>query len=298
MLKIIIYIIFTSTLLFSQSAGNSGLSFLKLGFGARNIAMGDAGNAASNDVTALFYNPAKLSGNSSGEIMLMHNEWIEGVRSEILGAKAEIFGLPFALGLNVTSISDIEIRTGPGLPEATFNANYFFGSLSTGFEVINNFDFGISFKYLYEGLLADESTGYGFDLGINYRTDIQGLNVAAVIKNLGSMSELRNESTKLPAEIRAGPAYSFSLENSKFSFVTALEFQKYLDADDSHFLFGAEVLYDNLIALRGGYQTGFISKEFTAGMGLIWGMLNFDYAFTPFMLGFGAGHSISLNFKF
>ena len=31
--------------MFAQSAGNTGLSFLKYGFGARNIAMGDAGTA-------------------------------------------------------------------------------------------------------------------------------------------------------------------------------------------------------------------------------------------------------------
>ena len=61
-MKKIILLIFCISILpisiFSQSAGSSGLSFLKFGFGARNVAMGDAGAAASNDVTSLFYNPA------------------------------------------------------------------------------------------------------------------------------------------------------------------------------------------------------------------------------------------------
>ena len=79
------------TSLLAQTAGNSGLSFLKLGFGARNIALGDAGTALSTDVTALFYNPAALAINPASEIMLMHNEWIQDVRSEILGARTLIF---------------------------------------------------------------------------------------------------------------------------------------------------------------------------------------------------------------
>jgi len=56
-MKTIVTLIIFSTLTFSQSAGNSGLSFLKFGFGARNIAMADAGTAASNDLTALFIIP-------------------------------------------------------------------------------------------------------------------------------------------------------------------------------------------------------------------------------------------------
>ena len=92
MKKQILYIILLSfTSLLAQSAWNSGLSFLKLGFGARNIAIGDAGTALSSDVTSLFYNPAALALNPASEIMLMHNEWIQDVRSEILGARTVIF---------------------------------------------------------------------------------------------------------------------------------------------------------------------------------------------------------------
>ncbi len=133
MKKFFILFLISVTSVFAQSAGNSGLSFLKIGFGARNIAMGDVGTTVSNDVSSLFYNPARLAGNTGNEILLMHNQWIQDVRSELLGAKTNLFGLPFALGLNVTNIGNIEVRTKPGDPLTTFDANYFFGSLSTGF---------------------------------------------------------------------------------------------------------------------------------------------------------------------
>ena len=296
--KILSIALISFTFVNAQSAGNTGLSFLKFGFGARNIAMGDAGTSASNDLTALFYNPAKLNINSDNEILVMHNEWIQDVRSEVLGAKTNIFGLPFAFGFNITSVSDIQLRTKAGEPDALFDANYFYGSISTGFEVYENIFTGITAKYLYEGLLSDEATGYGFDLGLFYKTEMEGLTFSGVVKNLGSMNKLRSEETKLPSEIRIGPAYNFDLGENKFDAIVAGEFQKYLDTDDIHFNLGGELLYDNLLALRGGYQTGFESKGFTAGLGLMWGSLKFDYAFLPFSLGLGNANLFSVQIKF
>ncbi len=296
--QLLLLLLLTTTVAYSQSAGNTGLSFLKYGFGARNIAMGDAGTALSNDLTNLFYNPAKLALTDGSEVLFMHNEWIQDVRSEVVGAKTTIFGLPFALGFNVTSIDGIEYREIPGEPITTFNANYFFGSLSTGFFVTDEISMGLSFKYLYEGILNDEATGFGFDFGINYVLPYEGVTASIVLKNVGSMNELRNESTKLPAEVRIGTAYTYSLEDTKFDFTGGVEFQKYLNTEDNHFNFGAEVLYNKLIAVRAGYQSGFESRGFTTGAGLMWGNLKFDYAFLPFNLGLGSANLFSLQFKF
>jgi hypothetical protein len=284
--------------LFAQSAGNTGLSFLKFGFGARNIAMGDAGSVASNDMTALFYNPARLTQSIDNEAMFMHSEWIQDVRSEVGGVKWNMFNLPFAVGFNVTSVKDIEARVRPGDPDTKFSWNNFFGSLSTGFNILENLDAGITIKYLYEGVLNDEAKGFGFDIGTNYLTSIKGLSVAAVLRNLGSMNNLRKESTVLPTEIRAGGKYQFGLEESKFDFIVAGEFQKYLDTDDIHFNLGGDIVYNKLIALRLGYQSGYESRDFTGGIGLMWGSLKFDYAYLPFSLGFGNANLFSIQFKF
>jgi hypothetical protein len=284
---------------FPQSAGNSGLSFLKFGFGARNIAMGDAGTSISNDVTAQFYNPAKLADNYDSELIFMHNEWIQDVRSEVFGAKSVLFGLPIAIGFNVTNISDIPIRkTSMPEPESTFDANYFFGSISTGFNLLEDISLGATAKYLYEGLFTDEATGYAFDFGLNHRTQLKGLSLSMVIKNIGSMNSLRNEETKLPAEFRVGPSYIVNSEDSDFEITIATELQKYFDTNDIHLNFGTEIVYNKLIALRGGYQSGYISKDYTAGLGLFWGNLKLDYAFLPFSFGLGNANLFSLQLKF
>ncbi len=298
MYKTTLLIIIAASLMFPQSAGNTGLSFLKLGFGARNVAMGDAGSGTANDVTALNYNPANLAGIENTQLTFMHNSWIQDIRSELGGVKFNLFSLPFAIGFNVTTISDIQIREIAGDPISTFNANYFSGSLSTGFFLSDNLAFGTTIRYLYEGILNDEGEGFGFDFGLRYKTNIDGLFASAVIKNLGSMSPLRNEKTKLPSEIRIGPAYQFSFSDNLFKMSTAGEFQKYLDTDDIHFNLGAEVLYNDIFAVRAGYQTGYISKGLTVGAGIHWGNLIFDYALSPLSIGLGTGNSISLSFSF
>ena len=91
---IVAFIIVLSTIsVYSQTAGNSGLSFLKFGFGARNISMGDAGTALSNDLTSLFYNPAKLVFTDESEVMFMHNEWIQAVSYTHLRAHETVLDL-------------------------------------------------------------------------------------------------------------------------------------------------------------------------------------------------------------
>lgn len=301
-MKNLLTIIFlASSIAMAQSAGNSGLSFLKFGFGARNIAMGDAGASASNDLTALFYNPSRLVSSEINEVLFMHNEWIQDVRSEVGGIKWEMFSLPWAVGFNVTTVSDIEVRIKPGEPISTFNANYFFASLSSGFTVIDNFDLGATVKYIYEGMLSSEAKGFGFDFGLNYLTPIKGLSVSSVVKNLGSMSELQNEATKLPAEFRLGPAYQFgieSAESTEFDFIAVAELLKYLETDDIHFNLGGDVTYNKLISLRIGYQTGYETRGLTAGLGIMWGNLKFDYAYLPFSLGLGNANLFSIQFKF
>lgn len=296
MKKIFFCLIFASALILAQDAGKSGLSFLKFGFGARNIAMGDAGNAISDDVTSLFYNPAKLSLNRQSEIILMHNEWIQDVRSEVLGARTIIFGLPFALGFNVTSVSGIEVRTQPGPVQTTFNANYFYGSLSTGFNVSENFSAGATLKYLYEGLFQDEATGWAADLGILYKLPVDGLIASASVRNLGGMNKLRAEETKLPSEVRIGASYEQILSDD-FSGIVGADVQKYFEST-THFNIGGEITYNSILSLRAGYQTGFETRGFTGGVGLKWGSLSFDYAFLPFSLGIGNANLLSVTFTF
>jgi len=296
-MKKYILLFLISTSLFAQSAGETGLSFLKIGFGARNIALGDIGVVSANDVTALNYNPALLSNYKTQQISLSHNKWMQDVRSELLGASFSMFNIPFAVGINTTQISNIEIRTRPGIAQSTFNANYFFVSLSTGFEIADNLSVGATVKYLSENLLTDQANGTGFDFGLYYKNVIPNLNFGASIRNLGSMNALRNQETQLPVDLRIGADYIYELSKLNSSLYFAGGFQKY-KSSDSHLNFGTEFLYKHQFAFRIGYMSGYDSKSITTGIGLKLNHFNFDYSFTPQKYELGSSNIISIMFTF
>lgn len=282
---------------FAQSGGSNGLSFLKIGSGARNIALGDNGVVFANDVSAIFYNPAQLN-LSSPEIIFTHNAWIQDAATELLGVKFSLFNFPVGIGINSTSIRGIEVRTKPGAVETTFNFHYFFGSLSTAFSLIENLSTGVTVKYLYEDIFYDNAEGVGFDFGLHYKTPVENLFISAVVKNIGTMNRLQKEATKLPAEIRVGPSYAFDFPEYKLSIQAGGEFQKYLAQNDSHVNFGTEIVYDKMLAVRLGYQTNYESKNISGGLGLFWNQFSFDYAMTPFSFGLGQAQTISIKYTF
>ena len=61
---------------------------------------------------------------------------------------------------------------------------------------------------------------------------------------------------------------------------------------------GGDIIYDEIFALRVGYQSGYEAKSFTGGIGLMWGSLRFDYTYMPFSLDLGNANLFSLQFKF
>ncbi len=113
------------------------------------------------------------------------------------------------------------------------------------------------------------------------------------------MNALYEVGSKLPLDFQVWAVHTItSFKNAKLDFIVTGEFQKYLDNDDIHFNTGAEAVYNKTFAVRAGYQTGYEARGFTAGIGVAWGSLNFDYAYTPFSLGLGNANQFSLQFSF
>ncbi len=298
MKKVLAIIILSCGIITAQNAGSNGLSFLKFSFGAKNAALADLGVVLADDVTALGYNPALLAGVDKLQLHLTHNQSIQDVKSEMFGFGFSIKGINFAVGINTSSVSDIEIRNVPGEAVSKFDANYFYGSLSSGFYLTDNFSAGLTLKYLYEGMLTDEATGYGLDFGFAYKNAIPNLNLGLSLRNIGKMNELRNQSTELPKDLRFGSSYLLPVEQIKSNVVFAAGLNKYLEEDDIHYSVAADIKYDNLLSVRVGYITGYDAKGITTGFGVDWNNFNIDYAYTPYNYDLGDSHSISLMYNF
>ncbi len=250
---------------FSQNdgAGNTGMSFLKLGVGAESIAMGEAYSSLSDDATSVIYNPARLSFGEKKNLTLMHNSSIQDLSNDFVAAKFTFGKLAVAIGLLRSSVNDIEIRSTPGQSEGTFNSENLSVGLSFAYKISPTLAVGFTGKALYEKIYIDDASGIGFDIGGSYEKD--NLSFSAVIANLGGMNHLRSTSTELPTLIRLGSGYKFA--KNDFNFRLGLEGFKVLDGGSFHIHSGGEVGYKDFIFVRAGYLSGYENRSFTTGLG-------------------------------
>jgi hypothetical protein len=296
-----ISILCSSTLV--AQIGSSGMAFLKLGVSGRGVSMGDAMSALAGGAAATYYNPAGLvapSSTSTGtQLMFMHKEWIQDSRTEFLGGALPL-GERSTLGVSVISntVSDIEIRTRPGPPDATFTARDFSAGLSYAQGIGEKIRIGLTAKFLYEKILVDEASGYAADIGAQVETPVENLTAGVVLANLGSMSRLQNEKTSLPAMLRIGPAYSISFNDAEYHLNVAMDLLHIFPEKHSYLNAGAEFMFGRILAARGGYQFGSEGRGLSLGMGVNYGIVGLDYAYSHLAQGLGNTHTLSLAVTF
>jgi hypothetical protein len=278
----------------NDGSGNTGLAFLKLGVGARSIAMGEAFSSYTDDATAIIYNPARLLNGTKNNVMLMHNSAAQDFSNDFLGAKVSFEKFALGFGILKSGVDNIEIRLQPGAVLDKFNSENLSINLGAAYKINEFISVGLAAKFLYEKIYVDEASGLGFDIGSSYSKD--NTTFSFVITNIGSMNELKSVSTKLPTAIRFGGSYLIPTKN--FNIGIAIEGFKVLDGGLFHINAGGEGSYKDLVFLRIGYQTKYESKGFAAGLGLKYKGLTLDYAIIPYINSFGTGNTISVGMTF
>ncbi len=295
MKKALITLLLFNLSLLAQGVENAGLSFLKLGLNARQVALGSSGAADAVGADAIFYNPALLVGANGRYLSFSHHQIMRDATSETAGALFNLFGLPVGLAINTTSVADIEIRTKAGKPQGYFNAHYFLASFSTGIKISKYLNAGASLKYLYEGLFVDESHGYAVDIGFSSTGILKKLKLGLDLKNLGSMNNLRSKPTKLPSSLILGGAYLFDFPWTKVQAKAIVGGEKFFGETGLHLNAGAEIIYQRKLFLRAGYLTGYEAKSFSFGIGFKISVFQLDYAFAPNKYNLGDAHFLTLS---
>jgi hypothetical protein len=278
-------------------AGQSGLSFLKTGVGARSLAMGEAYSSLAADPSAMYYNPAALRLQQVPQVALMHKEWIQGVQSEFIAGSVPTDILSCGISLISTNVSGIEARSTPGPAIGTFGMHDIAAGVTIAASVTPDIAVGITGKYLLEKLYTDQSTGYGLDLGATVMSP-WNVRFSAAVCNLGSMSEFITEAPVLPKMFRVGAGYSTPVESMEGTLTLASDIVSFSEEGLTHLHMGAEFDYHESFALRAGYQTGYEAKSFSAGAGFRYGMVKVDYAYVPFTYDLGSTHTFSVNLLF
>ena len=280
-----------------EDASSTGLSFLKIGAGARAVGMGEAFTAIASDPSAAYWNPAGLAQISSANLMFTHNKWLQDINNEFAAVNFHIGKNAFGVSLISNNVDGIERRVGPTIdPLGEVSAHGVMFGVSYARHLQDNFAMGVTAKFLYEKIYVEESSGFAFDLGVIYHSPVKGLRAGLALQNFGYMTELKEESSKLPQTARIGIAYLAPFQLLQGEVTLAADVVQIFEST-SHLNLGMEYNFRSLFALRFGYQTGYDDKGIHAGFGVELGRYQLNYAYVPFSSDLGSSHRISVGIR-
>ena len=273
----------------------SGFAVLQIGTGARAAAMGEAFAAVSGDVSAPFWNPAGAAVARRFQAHLAHNQWIQEVTHD---AAAALFPLqPFTFGVHalVVSTDGIEQRYYPTEePLSTFAAHDVVFGVTLARYIGEYLALGCNLRYLNEKIFDEAASGYSADFGAICKTPLKEVTAGVVVQHLGSAREMITQKVTLPHTLRVGVAYALPLGSPESPWLLTADYVG-VRHQKNHLLIGAEIRPLPLLALRAGYQTGYASRDFSAGFGVHLGQIAIDYAWVPFQEELGRAHRFSLS---
>ncbi len=277
----------------AAAGGQSGLSILKSGMGARPAALGQAYTALGDDVFAVGYNPAGLARLTRAQIGLQHGIWLQGANVESAAAAFPLSG-GHTLGVSATLLSSGKIdRTfddGTGNLDVTKSVGTFTTSdVSAGALYAHagrSLSLGIQVKYLQSTVDDVTKATVAADAGFQTK-DLGRVRLGASVLNVGGSLG----ADPLPTTARAGVMVEFSKR-------VRVPVDLVLPFDGSRVKIGGGIEFSpfDILTLRGGVQTGlpFVPG---AGIGLAWHDLGLDYAFTS-NPALKETHRINLSLRF
>ena len=308
-----------------QRAGISAFQFLKIGVGARGIALGETFVAIANDASALYWNPAGLTQFTGHQFIVAHTEYVVDIKHEFFGAAYHLTSND-AVGVSVSALhtDQMEITT-EVQPFGT--GNYFsFGDLGIGLsyskKMTDQFSFGVTMRYVEETLDVLKMRGFMVDLGTFYWTGLGSSRFAVVVSNFGGDVTPSGEVTQYDGS-KLGSFQSFSpptqfkigfamepMETENQKVTTSVELNHPNDnAENLHA--GVEYQWQKWLWLRAGVKRTLgeplfardnsSSNDVTVGMGIAVPVLDqtvmVDYAFANYNV-LGSVHRISLGVSF
>lgn len=302
-----------------QRAGTAAFTFLKLSTSPRQTAMGGTGIAVSGDGYSANNNPATMVDVKQQTFVLSNTMYYSDMQNTYLSAvlPTKKYSV-WSLHMQSFRSDAMEIRTEfqPGGTGQYFYTQNLAMGASYAKILSDYFSYGVSVKYIYEGI--DQYTVHSgmLDLGFLYKTDFKDLRFAVFLNNFGVNTKIDGTTKSLTTFSSNNPDINnyaaptlfkmgLSLvpyKDSKNTIQAAVELHHPNDNSENIRL-GLEYAWMNLISVRAGYKLGVKDATTpTFGMGVRTRIgrhpLRIDYAADPQpYLGFAQqiGLQLSLN---
>jgi hypothetical protein len=270
-----------------NKAGRTAFSFVKIGIGARQTAMGEAGISLVRDVNGMFWNPAAITGVQSAEASFSYNRWFAQL-DYVAGAAGIRWPGVGVLGIGYSSlgygeINEALVQSPTGSSDTRTGETFTGGDLLVGLtyarEFTDNLSIGVTLKYLREKLFLYSSSAVAFDVGTHYDTGFKGIRFAMSFLNFSQSVKfldqgLQREGYDLPLVFRVGACIDLVKTGDSFidvgenhALTLAIEAVNTNDFGERYGL-GGEYTFFNFLALRGGYRFNYDEGNLSLGVGV------------------------------
>ena len=205
--------------------------------------MGDAGLAISSDANAMHFNPSKLVfADKDMGISATYTPWLRALGLQdvylayLSGYKSIDKRQTVGLSVRYFSLGDIQYTDDSGNPLGTDRPNEFELSGAYSRKLSKEFSAGLTLKYLYSRLAANQSvggniitpySGVAADLSFTYKKPLKlndrkaNLTIAGAIHNIGPKVTYTNSANKdfIPTNLGLGAALDMQLDDfNSFTF--------------------------------------------------------------------------------
>lgn len=305
--------------------------FLDIGPSSAIEGAGGTHSSANGDISAIFWNPAVVSGSRSDQIYLMHASLLDNLyRLEALSYRMVFCG--WGVGIGFLNMATGDISTGgsffdyggdgiPGTgdtgegngrwdPGEPYGGNSVPGSendyalwIAVGINVSPNFIWGGSIKTLYQSISSHNAFGVGADIGLRYYEQNWGL-VFSASDIIGTRLFWNTglKENKLPSA-RLGGYYIVGFPTLQSSIKLCCEGEFRFEGKIENTLISIEPMTINqhigiawTIAEKLHIRAGLDRENFTAGAGFEISQVRIDYAYS--MAESEPSHRIGLTFTF
>ncbi len=313
-----------------SKVGTTAANFLTIPVGARASGMGGAFVAVANDASAAFWNPGGLSRLQKNSLEITHANWLVGTDLNWLGFTMRMGEYALGVSINQLDYGEEPITT-TSEPEGTgqkWAAQDIAFGISAARNLTDRFSVGVTGKYIKQKISHESATAFAMDVGLLFRTDFNGLRIGMNIANFGSEMKMSGEDLLQPVDIDPGHSGNnenivSTLQTDSWTLPLAFTVGLGMEAINTenwvwtictdaihpnnqtlHLNVGSEIVWNNLFALRGGYNSLFkeaAEEGFSLGFGVRYPvssiLVKMDYGYMDFGVFDGISrYSLSVSF--
>lgn len=296
----------------NKNAGTTGFSFLKLGVGARAVALGGAYTSMVGDPSVIHYNPAGTVHLQGRRFLAGYHNYFLDIQSGFIAATKSLneYGVvgAFISYMNYGEFTRTNVMGVVDETDPTFSGGDFLMGLNYSRRLWPAFSAGVNLKFLIEYAAGYSAQVLAVDIGGMYtfgdsltRAGVSVYNLGGVLSGF-STNSANPHGDKLPWGLR------FGLSHSLRGLPVIISLDAVTPNDNDVYLnTGLEIYKLHPLYLRLGYSTfGENYKTgsdndalggLACGFGLDWKAFQFSYAFVPY-LDLGASHRVTVGGEF